>query len=461
MTVTTRRKVRSGCGTCRIRRVKCDELKPVCRRCYSTGRTCEGYGIWGGGGNGYAERYGSKKTCTPSLHHHFPATKLNLSDQDQGYLDWFHHRLVHDLSGRLAEGFWTALVMPMLLNEPVIAHAAIALSSAHKNIVLTPYRTQRDTDLLVTKHYNESLRHLRSAIELGGKTTSGFVVDPDQAKIMQGFASLHLESQFLGTISPGIDILVQSFVEDVPSRTFKSIEEARYSLNKLVHAILLISRRFLQMNAAEREVRLGRLDIHNQALCLLQDWLNTYKSTNFCETTTGRDCKVAHTILLNHYEMALIMWGHIGCTSETDYSVHIAKFLAILEHSAEIWHLLPSSSEAQSTSAGDNLATPLFFTALKCRDRRIRLQAVRLLNTIPFGQGGWSCMLMSKIAAGIVALEQGASTDPFLKDGFDVIDTQSFTGVESPPHTFSKLIHDQWTDDGGATAFYHDIVISR
>jgi hypothetical protein len=455
-----------------------------------------------------------------------------LSDEDQGYLDWFHHRLVHDLSGRLAEGFWTALVMPTLLNEPVIAHAAIALSSAHKNAVLASDRTQLKCELLVMRHYNESLRHLRSAIGLGGKTVSSLAlvscllytlleqvrgrieqaemhlqsglrllkdvheslcvnmygttllkrstsVDSDQVRIMQGFASLHLESQFLGTSSPGIDILVQSSVEDVPSRTFKSIEEARYSLNKLVHAILLISRRFLRMTATEREDRLSRLDIHNQALGLLQDWLKTYKSTNFCVRKKDRDCQVGHTILLNHYEMALIMWGHIGCTSESGYEFHTAKFLAILEHSVEIWHLLPSLSAAQSTSVGDNLATPLFFTALKCRDRRIRLQAVRLLNTIPFSQGGWSCVLMSKIAAEIVALEQDASTDRFLKDGFVVTDTQTFAGVETSPQSSSKLIHDvrisswntstnairlrcqQWTDDGGETTFYHDMDISR
>jgi hypothetical protein len=113
------------------------------------------------------------------LHSHFPAAKLNLSNEDQGYLDWFHHRLVHDLSGRPAKGFWTALVMPTLLNEPVIAHAAIALSAAHKDAVLAPDRTQVKSQLLVMTHYNESLSHLRSAIGLGGKTRCIYKADCD------------------------------------------------------------------------------------------------------------------------------------------------------------------------------------------------------------------------------------------------------------------------------------------
>lgn len=54
-------RVRTGCGTCksvpasfpsarypeltgyRIRKVKCDETKPSCLRCTSTGRKCDGY----------------------------------------------------------------------------------------------------------------------------------------------------------------------------------------------------------------------------------------------------------------------------------------------------------------------------------------------------------------------------------------------------------------------------------
>ncbi|KAM3512113.1 hypothetical protein MY11210_004249 [Beauveria gryllotalpidicola] len=36
-------KTRTGCITCRIRRVKCDEAKPMCNRCMTSGRMCDGY----------------------------------------------------------------------------------------------------------------------------------------------------------------------------------------------------------------------------------------------------------------------------------------------------------------------------------------------------------------------------------------------------------------------------------
>lgn len=37
------RKSTTGCATCKIRKVKCDETRPSCRRCEATGRKCEGY----------------------------------------------------------------------------------------------------------------------------------------------------------------------------------------------------------------------------------------------------------------------------------------------------------------------------------------------------------------------------------------------------------------------------------
>ncbi|KFA70089.1 hypothetical protein S40285_03321 [Stachybotrys chlorohalonatus IBT 40285] len=39
----SRPKVKTGCATCRTRKIKCDEHKPFCRRCVGTGRTCDGY----------------------------------------------------------------------------------------------------------------------------------------------------------------------------------------------------------------------------------------------------------------------------------------------------------------------------------------------------------------------------------------------------------------------------------
>ncbi|KAF5573595.1 fungal Zn binuclear cluster domain-containing protein [Fusarium pseudocircinatum] len=53
----SRRRTRTftGCWTCRARRVKCDEVKPSCKRCTNASRICEGYDvrlIWDGKSSG-------------------------------------------------------------------------------------------------------------------------------------------------------------------------------------------------------------------------------------------------------------------------------------------------------------------------------------------------------------------------------------------------------------------------
>ncbi|CAK7203825.1 hypothetical protein SEUCBS139899_006573 [Sporothrix eucalyptigena] len=40
---TLHRKVKTGCATCRTRKVKCDEGQPACQKCVATGLTCDGY----------------------------------------------------------------------------------------------------------------------------------------------------------------------------------------------------------------------------------------------------------------------------------------------------------------------------------------------------------------------------------------------------------------------------------
>ncbi|ODQ55436.1 hypothetical protein SAICODRAFT_5383 [Saitoella complicata NRRL Y-17804] len=40
-----KKRTKTGCMTCRKRRIKCDETKPTCRNCAKSKRACEGYGV--------------------------------------------------------------------------------------------------------------------------------------------------------------------------------------------------------------------------------------------------------------------------------------------------------------------------------------------------------------------------------------------------------------------------------
>jgi hypothetical protein len=61
---------------------------------------------------------------------------------------------------------------------------------------------------------------------------------------------------------------------------------------------------------------------------------------------------------------------------------------------------------------------PLYYTALKFRVHRIRLHAVRLLESATRREGVWDSTLTAKIAAKVVQLEERAMSSDTIGDDF-------------------------------------------
>ena len=84
------RKSRSGCLTCKIRRVKCDETRPQCSRCLSAGRYC----------GGYTETHPKSKTSGSLIGSQLSQT-LGLQEQDRRTFDFFLSWTAPRLGGSL------------------------------------------------------------------------------------------------------------------------------------------------------------------------------------------------------------------------------------------------------------------------------------------------------------------------------------------------------------------------
>ncbi|KAE8363556.1 hypothetical protein BDV27DRAFT_158720 [Aspergillus caelatus] len=163
---TNRRKVKTGCKTCKARRVKCDESRPACRRCISTGRTCDGYGIWGGGGSPYGPPQINKALsiyCTP-----VPAGCL--TREEQTCFDWFMSKTTTKFAGVFASLFWETLVFQASAQEPAVRHAVVALSAAHRSNLSSesmPAMYGMDAERFTLLQYNKAIHHLRGVTTCG------------------------------------------------------------------------------------------------------------------------------------------------------------------------------------------------------------------------------------------------------------------------------------------------------
>ena len=133
----------------RIRKVKCDEAEPCCKRCTSTGRKCDGY---------------LRPQADFPLHE---SRRLNItgniSDEDRAFA-FFRHTAGPALSGHFESYFWTNVVMQLSHHEPAVRHAVVAVSSLYEqfqDVAKTP--TLAPTNLVAVRHYNAAIKELRLA----------------------------------------------------------------------------------------------------------------------------------------------------------------------------------------------------------------------------------------------------------------------------------------------------------
>ncbi|KAF2654650.1 hypothetical protein K491DRAFT_679466 [Lophiostoma macrostomum CBS 122681] len=205
------RRVKSGCRTCKIRKVKCDECRPACQQCVSTGRCCDGYGIWNTPArepssqintatearakvaisrkdqtlpkSSVAETLAPYDVCTrtirrqrtvqidPIFHkrrHGFESMPISLVDfadsaEERRLLRWFYHFSIFKLPGLFTTEFWTQLLPQMSYTEPAVLQAILALTSAHKHV--SDISGVPEADRFALQAYCKAIRYLRPESE--------------------------------------------------------------------------------------------------------------------------------------------------------------------------------------------------------------------------------------------------------------------------------------------------------
>ncbi|KAH7399936.1 hypothetical protein BKA64DRAFT_469642 [Cadophora sp. MPI-SDFR-AT-0126] len=115
-----RPKVKTGCITCRTRRVKCDEAKPSCLRCQKSGRTCEGYA---------PEKQRGKILAQPRI---LTTLSIHSTEEAHQYFQIFINQFAHDIPGLLDSNLWTVLIPQASRTYSCIRYSVNALGALYK-----------------------------------------------------------------------------------------------------------------------------------------------------------------------------------------------------------------------------------------------------------------------------------------------------------------------------------------
>ncbi|KAI0377967.1 hypothetical protein F5Y04DRAFT_168812 [Hypomontagnella monticulosa] len=182
-------KVRTGCITCKNRRVKCDEKKPSCNRCQRSGHLCAGY-------EDPNARRGKASTSTSETSkrplalvglqpkflqprnadgiHKFPIDKLIprsltpsvLGDDDAPFFETFRFHVMIDMSTWCGADYWKSILNEVMADE-CVRYAALALTA----MMLAVDRTSDPTrpspgSIMQCREGQAALRYYMKAISL-------------------------------------------------------------------------------------------------------------------------------------------------------------------------------------------------------------------------------------------------------------------------------------------------------
>ncbi|KAI1611280.1 hypothetical protein EDD37DRAFT_442319 [Exophiala viscosa] len=500
---TGRAKVKTGCRTCKLRRVKCDEGRPVCGRCSSAGRVCEGYGIWGGGSlcayRAASTRSSATSSASASVSPSPPAciSILAIGLEEGHHYDWFRCRTATKIPGMfVSASFWNTVVFQACLSEPAVLHAALTLSCVHKSaICCTDDNPESTTDNLdnqetfLLQQYLKAIRHLRPLLSkrdrnsvrialvacvlfvcleflrgyfqtaqahlqnglkvlaetrAGGSTCGNSSVLPLQARgevvdehIVEALYRLHVQVElFNSTYQEPCLVLQQPRLVSSPIR-FDTVTEASKGMDGLLNRILCLSQQASQPKSsqtASSQYPSTLSSCQQRINADLRHWLDAFEASAEALRKEAQLKPFICELLRGYHTMATIMAD--ACLHGYDEAIfdsYTEQFVAIVavfsnhrgtrpscDDSSNPQETRPATVTSQASCQGLNMARsvidigwipPLYYTALKCRVPRVRLQAIQLLESTSHREGIWDSRIAARVCRKVMELEEGTCHD--------------------------------------------------
>ncbi|KAI1134570.1 hypothetical protein F5Y05DRAFT_397527 [Hypoxylon sp. FL0543] len=424
-------KVRTGCLTCKVRKVKCDEGKPSCQRCVSTGRECDGYAV-------------PPSSSALSWHrprHLFP----NVDDaSERRALQFFCQAAGPSLSGPMDPYFWTHLVMQFSTFEPAVRHSVVAISSLYEQIQSNQksVRLLADNSLAI-HHYNSAIQELKSkkneplvllvcilfiCVEfLLGDRKAAIQHCKHGVLLLESVESSYpWTKQYLSPIFRRLTLFPFFFAPDSTSfpkliglndqfpASFESLDEALYYLDGITTRTVHLVRRgdcYRLGDMLNTPVSPDMLSEQSKIKRLLDEWSSLF--TDFRERSSTPE--IPQEMLCNidlRYEIARIWAETTFEYTEILYDKYLDKFRWMVARAAGLQLSKVSRPDPPKFIFEMGFVPLLFYIVIKCRCLVTRLQALSLMKTLGVHRENlWEVSPMHATGRRIVEIEHGFSFD--------------------------------------------------
>ncbi|KAL8918463.1 MAG: hypothetical protein Q9172_005422 [Xanthocarpia lactea] len=479
--------VKTGCMTCKVRHVKCDEGKPECHKCKSTGRTCDGYlSKIAVSPSPRLPPEKSKNALVKPVRSTLAPLPISISgwtgtlEELQGF-DYFRAQTSQDLAYSLNASL-QELVLQNSHRHEAIKHGAIALGSLgetirinsssvsfnslppafvkhefarsqyYKAIQILQRELKRDDKetvevaliscfLFIVFEFlqgndQSTITHLRSGLAILRKQYFQNVdswdaignrreLSPMQSEIVRIFHILDTQAtEWLGLHAFHVNSYIPNDGGPIsryqPPASFDSLDDACGNLINLITRVYHFRRYASKYDHvasvdqipssvyAERDSLLDELDVHRRLLgSFLSRQIDAQNPEDPHRITILRINRKVTTMMLATYLEPDEGPFYAQCMSDFWQIISLAAF--ILRHTPEtpprVVRIVHRNHKAEDAAYGRNLFSffagliqPLYFTAIKCREKNTAQKAVNLLEVEPWREGAWESSVMAGIA---------------------------------------------------------------
>ena len=446
-------KSRSGCSTCKSRRVKCDEKQPICTPCCKSSRQCE-YSpnrdpdplkvvLW-------RPNDVSIQRIHPSPHH---------SNEESRAFHFFRTKVATNLGGFFDSSFWTLDILRVAQHEEPVRHAIVALASLSETLLDTaPGSSKPPPESFAIQQHSKAISNLRKKIdendgssievilitcalficyemfqshneEALSHMSSGIYVyfnwhstrrerlpqnhpSSIEVQLQRLFGRMMLQTiLFVQTKPQEWKFVIPSFTPNLPSMpfVFGSLEEARDSLDGCMCSIFhgMLASKFQGLDNSCQEISNDSISQHDP----FEKWALAYK--RFIEEQIGtlspRERKAATFLEIQQITGSIIA-ATMPVIDEIVFDSFDQSFSQIVTLATQ---LLCSNDEHYTDSEPPlfpafemGIIPNLYFLASRCRDPSLRRQALHLLRLGPRQEGIWHRDVLGSIAERIMTMEE-------------------------------------------------------
>ncbi|GAW21809.1 hypothetical protein ANO14919_113340 [Xylariales sp. No.14919] len=428
-------RAKTGCVTCKKRKVKCDESWPACLRCKTSGRICGGYQVPPLGSYSWKSLLQLRPSTIPS--------SASNSIELRG-LDFFRCIVAPALTSPLGNPFWARPVCQLAIQEPATRYAVLAISSLYERFDPFSYDFSLSNEHgLAINYYNKAMRQVATSKHLDADTALLLSVLFICIEFLRGNTSSAISHTLHGTqilrstlqtpsdthISPDTVAIIRHlsifpYFFGATLSSFPPLPTPKYTgreINTLSYAIETLDSlmsRCVRILRAFDPFRLGAVDTAEipNSLIVMQDelrqeldvWWTEFLAFKggFKQNTENRALGVLE-VRWYVCKIWLDIASHEDELYPDKFRDQFARIVGVAREDAAS-RSLTSTGRPTIFKLEMGLSPLLHFVVLKCRFLDLRLEAWELLRTVGCARESlWDANLMFGIGRRIIEREHG------------------------------------------------------